>query len=146
MSTKSQNTIPATPKKTRIMRTSENFEDTPLPYVDFEQVYGPSETVPEMVVDLRTMINRQENGMPVPMFGSGYAEEEYPDLYKMDEVELMQYRLNLAENMEEMSNELHVATKQLEEKQRLENERIDKERQEFVIKQQKEAEKLASKA
>lgn len=101
---------------TRYVRTSANAPLTEV-FEHFEYVSNVSETVPEMTVDLRSMIQRRNNGQIVPVHEGGYSEEDFPEVYKMDEVELMQYRLDLAEQMKEMTDELHYASKELERKQ-----------------------------
>lgn len=108
---------------TRFVRTSANAPLTEQ-FEHLEYVSSISETVPDMTIDLRSMINRRQNGMTVPHMDGGYSEEDYPEVYKMDEVELMQYRLELAERMESMSHELHAATKKLEEQQQQESKNL----------------------
>lgn len=78
-------------------------------------------TVPNMVPDIRTLIRRRNLGQSVPVFPASYSPEDYPDFNKMDEVELMQFRQELAEDMENKRFELHQATKELEKKQKEED-------------------------
>lgn len=97
---------------TRKIRTSANYSPT-LPEID----WGVSETIPNMVPDLRSMIHRKQAGLSVPIFNGQFSESDYPDFYKMDTIELIQYRESLAKQMEELNKDLFTATKTLEGKQ-----------------------------
>lgn len=93
-------------------QTPYNFD--PAAQTNFEHPVGVSETVPDQLIDLRLMLQRSASGIPVPMRQDGYSLEDYPDIFKMDEFELVEFRENLAHNMQVMKDELHVASKQLE--------------------------------
>jgi len=96
-----------------VLRTWLNYSvDDPDVY---EYPKGESMTVPEMVPDLRLMLDRAASGLPVPTRNDGYSPEDYPDIFKMDEFELVAFREKLAEDMTKMDEELHVASKKLEE-------------------------------
>lgn len=101
--------------KVRYVVTSANFSQDVA--TNFEHPFGSSETVPGMTIDLRLMLQRQAAGVPIPTHHGVYSDNDYPDFWKMDEFELSQYRLELAENMKRMSDELHLASKELERKQ-----------------------------
>lgn len=94
---------------TRKVRTSANYQ----PAVG-EINNSPSMTIPDMVPDIRTLIRRKAAGMSVPIFPAHYSPEDYPDFNKMDTVELIQYRTDLAEQMKDLEFELHSASKVLE--------------------------------
>lgn len=118
------------------IRTSMNFELMLDLVGDVEHPFGPSMTVPGQVMDLETLIRRSANGLPVmgrqPMYSD---RDDLPEFYKMDEIELIEYRLKLAEQMEAYREELHVASKALEEKQKEDRKKIDEEyekRKKFV--------------
>jgi len=81
----------------------------------YEYVSPISETVPDMETDLRLMLERSASGIPVPMRNDGFSEDDYPDIWKMDEFELAAFREELADQMTNMKDELHVASKRLEE-------------------------------
>lgn len=78
---------------------------------------GQSMTVPNQVPDLRQMIHRKKTGMAVPVFDGIYSEEDYPEFEKMDVLEVLQYRNNLTEIIQEKERELHVTSKILQDKQ-----------------------------
>lgn len=94
--------------------------------ITYEPPTGPSETIPDQVIDLRLMIDRATSGIPQPQRQDGYSEEDYPDIWKMDEFELAEYRESIAHQMVSMRDELHVASKKLEELERLANEEQSK--------------------
>lgn len=118
------------------IRTSMNFELMFDLVGDVEHPVGVSMTVPGQVIDLETLIKRSAQGLPVmgrqPMYSD---RDDLPEFYKMDEIELIEYRLRLAEQMEEYREQLHVASKALEEKQKEERKKVDEEyekRKKFV--------------
>lgn len=132
---------------THYIRTSLNYD--PSEFDVFEYVDPVSETVPDQVMDLRELLQRSTSGIPIPTRADGYSEEDYPDIWKMDEFELAEFRENLAHKMQEMQSELHVSSKkleELEEKARQDSAEMAKFRQDNVIKQQKEADKTAETA
>lgn len=136
MSTKSKNLkvadqIISAQVRVRTVTTSANFSEEL--FNNFEYPEGVSETVPDMTVDLRLMLNRQASGMAIPYHEAPYAEEDYPDFFKMDEFELAEYRLDLAHKMKDMENELHISSKKLEELQ-------EQQRKNAVTKQQQKDE------
>jgi hypothetical protein len=107
----------------------------------FEYVSPISDTVPDMVPDLRLMLDRSQSGIPVPMRQDGYSEEDYPDIWKMDEFQVAEYRTNLAEEMQQMQQELHVSAKRLEELEEATRQQDEQKRKDSVtqqIKNQKE--------
>lgn len=117
--------------RVRTVFTSANYSEDLAN--NFEYPVGESETVPDMTVDLRLMLNRQASGMMVPYHQAPYSEEDYPDFFKMDEFELAEYRLNLAHKMKDMEAELHASSKKLEEIQ-------DQQRKNAVTEQQQNRE------
>lgn len=84
---------------------------------DHVVIDGVSETIPNMVPDLRTLIRRNHNGQMVPLMSGGYTNEDYPELDRMDKVELAQFRMDLADEMQEMKQKLHASAKELEARQ-----------------------------
>lgn len=104
----------------------------------YEPCFGPSETVPDMTIPLELMLERTQSGIPVPTRQDGYSDEDYPDIFKMDEFELAMFRESLAEQMTEMQDQLHIASKALEEKEELA-------RKNAVTKQQEETDKKSEK-
>jgi len=112
-----------TPKRT--LRSSANFVLLPS---DLEFTTGISKTVPDMTIDLRTMINRRANGMTVPTHSLGYSDDDLPDLDKMDTVEILQYRTENAAQIEKLMADQHLATKKLE---ALQKQQADERRQQL---------------
>lgn len=98
----------------RAVRSSANFILKPT---DQETPTGISLTVPDMTMDLKTMIARRNNGMIIPMQDGQFYDEDYPEVYKMDQVELIEFRLRNAQRIEELLEEQHEATKLLEQLQ-----------------------------
>jgi len=110
MSTKKSQNAPML--RQRYVTSSATFSQDLL--LNFEHPTGASETIPDMTIDLRLMLNRRASGMPIPSFEAPYSEDDYPDFFKMDEFELAEYRLDLAQKMQQMSTEMHNASKALE--------------------------------
>lgn len=80
----------------------------------YEYVSPISETIPDMVPDIRLLLERSSQGIPVPTRADGYSEQEYPDLFKMDEFEIAEFRENLAHQMQDLDQQLAVSTRQLD--------------------------------
>lgn len=96
------------------LRHSRNFELEPA---DLETTDPLSETVPDQTPALQDLLQKRANGHLITMLDGQYTDHEIPDLELMDEVEIMQYRIDVAENMEKLSAEHHQLTKELEKRQ-----------------------------
>lgn len=121
------------------LRTSLNFSFSADVIGYAEHPTGVSLTVPGMTMDLETLIKRSMNGLPVMGRTPQYSDDEnLPEFYKMSPIELMEFRLSLAESMESDRQALHEASKVLADKQDAERKQLDKEyeeRKKFVTEQ-----------
>lgn len=78
---------------------------------------GTSETVPHQVLDLRTLVARNQQGIDVPMHNNGgYSDEDFPDLHQMDHLEILQMRIDNQEHIEELKRLEHQYAKELEQR------------------------------
>lgn len=97
------------------IRKSTTYVKNPL---DHAPMVGESQTVPNMVPDIRTLIRRHQNGQLVPVMAGGYSSEDFPELDRMDRTELAQFRMDLADEMVELKQKLHASAKELEEREK----------------------------
>lgn len=121
------------------LRTSMNYEFQ-IDVIGYaEHPTGPDKTVPGMTMDLETLIKRSMNGLPVMGRVPQYSDDDsLPEFYKMSPIEIMEFRLELAESMERDRQKLHEASKVLADKQDAERKALDKEyeeRKKFVTEQ-----------
>jgi len=72
-------------------------------------------TRPEQVKSLDLLLQHRERGIPVPYFNGIFAEEDTPDIFKMDFVEIAELRDITAENIELAKEDYHALTKRYEE-------------------------------
>lgn len=99
------------PKHDKIVLNSLSYQDGPQAR---EAVDPISHTVPDQSPDLRTLLQKGAQGYQVPQLPGQYTEQEIPDLELMDQVEILMYREELAEQMERLKEEHHHYTKELE--------------------------------
>lgn len=93
------------------LRTSRNFELSPI---DIEKPTQDSQTVPDMTPDLRTLLQKRQNGQLVPVLDGQYTDVDIPDIELMDAVELLQYRMEVADEMQHLQELHHKYSKELE--------------------------------
>jgi len=93
------------------LRTSRNFD---LLLSDIESPSSDTQTVPDQTPDLRTLLGKRQNGHIVPVLDGRYTDQPIPDLELMDEVEILQYRMDMADTMADLDAEHHRVTKELE--------------------------------
>ena len=81
----------------------------------------PSQTVPDMALDLRSMVQDYNNGMPITGFDPVYNNEiEVPDLKKMDLSERQEYLDRLKETIQEQQAKMQQELKDQQEAARKE--------------------------
>lgn len=102
---------------------------------DFETVSSLSETVPQQSLQLSTLLQRNAQGIPIPVHQGAYNETDTPDLDKMSKTDIAQYRIDLALDMLDNEQKYHEATKALEQ---LKNEEIEALKQAEIAKKQAE--------
>jgi len=74
-----------------------------------------SKTEPDQVKPLELILKHRNQGIPSPVFNGVYlGEDNEPlELYKMDAVETLQFRQDLADKIDQLSDDYHVATRKL---------------------------------
>lgn len=111
---KEQETISIKKKKVKNMLNAEEF-----PF-EGEKNFQPSLTIPDQTMPLRELIDRFTRGLPVTSFKPVYDEDNsLPDPRKMDLAEYNEMRKNVALELKNITEK-----QQLEEKQRIENQRL----------------------
>lgn len=92
--------------------------DFKLTAKDVENPTDISQTVPDQTPELRTLLQKRANGQLVPHFDAQYTDADIPDVELMDQVEILDYRLDLAEKMEQLREHQHKVAKELEKRQK----------------------------
>lgn len=82
------------------------------PPLGFDEVV----TVPQDVQPLDVIIRHMMQGI-APMSTGGVYGDDNPDIFKMDAVELQEYRQEVADDIENMKQQFETASRQLKKKQ-----------------------------
>lgn len=82
-------------------------------------------TQPDQVKPLEMILKHQAQGIPVPQFNGVYLgdDKEPLELYKMDAIEINQFRAKLLDDMEVLEKDYHESTRKLAELEKQQMER-----------------------
>ncbi|QCS37364.1 hypothetical protein [Tortoise microvirus 93] len=90
------------------LRTPYNFVLGQQPY-DYEEVYGPSETVPDQTLSLQEILYRHSRGLPIPSLSGTYSDEDLPDLRTLDLSEIQEIKERNIDRIAQLRDEIQQA-------------------------------------
>lgn len=91
---------------------------------DEEITDAPSLTEQNQVKPLEVLLRHRMQGIPVDEFRGEYSDNDYPDLDKMDFEQQYDYRQGLADEIENIQEEIQRTNKAMEAKQRAEAQKL----------------------
>lgn len=73
----------------------------------------PSMTEPEQVKPLETLLKHRMQGIPIPTFNGSFHQEDLPNVFKMDFIEIAEAREQTQERIAQLQEDHHNLTVEL---------------------------------